>query len=134
MPSTEPTFTTVLSALRSLGAPPIGSPADIRAQATRLRAIAQGLGSSQALLASAGALRGAEGPGASRSRTAIAHQGKMLDVRVQGIDSLAARLDAAAASLEARQGEWNAAFHGRAAGLPGYLVSQAVGHLGWKLS
>lgn len=129
----EYTLGSVLSLLQPVGAPPIGSPGDIRAQAVRLRGIADGLGPSQALVAGAAKLPGAAGPGATRSRTAIAHEAKMLEDRVHGIRDLAARLDAAADSLESRQQAWSAAFQGRAGGLPGYLVSQAVQHLGWKL-
>lgn len=127
------TIGSVLSALQPIGAPPIGNPADLRAHAARLRAIADQLGPSQATLARAGKVTGAEGPGANSSRAALSHELQMLESRVHAIRTLAARLDSEAGSLEGSQQAWRYALQGRAAGLPGALVDQAIQRLGWSL-
>jgi hypothetical protein len=128
-----PTLGTVLSALRPLGAPPIGSPGDLRTHAARLRAIADGLAAPQTLLSAAAQVDGGEGPAADHTRASLAHERTMLDGRVDGIRELAAWLDAQAGELEAQQHAWRTALQRRALGLPGALVSQAVGHLGWTV-
>jgi hypothetical protein len=128
-----PTLGTVLSVLRPLGAPPLGNPADLRTHAARLRTIADGLAAPQTLLAAAARNDGGEGPAADDTRSTLTHERAMLDRRVHGIRELAAWLDAQAAALESGQHAWRTALQRRVLGLPGALVNQAVGHLGWRL-
>jgi hypothetical protein len=119
--------------IKTLGVPPIGSPAMVREHAAGLRRTADALDSGAGLLGSCANVDGYLGPAARRHHADASHEAHMLRTRLERLRALAARLEREANDLEHRQRAWRSSFAGKAVGLPGGLGHQALSHLGWKL-
>lgn len=126
------TLSSVLSALRPLGAPPVGNPGELRILGARVRQIAVDLGTRQSLMMDAGRVDGGEGPAADRSRSGIARARTLIDSDIADLHALADYLLREAANLEAGQHQWSSALRSLSNGLPRDLVRQALGSRGWS--
>jgi hypothetical protein len=133
MPAPTATLGDALALVRTLGAPPIGSPAAVREHAVHLRRVADQLETSANLLRASAHVDGYLGPAARRHEEQTRHEAAVMTQRIQRLRDLAARLEAEAGRLQGRQSAWRSSFAGRAAALPGSLAHQALSHLGWKL-
>lgn len=122
----------VVSQIAGLGHAPIGDPGHIRRYAADLRTRAGTIEGVLPLLASSERPVGFLGPAADRHGSRV-HSGYKHTGDVSSrLRALADQLDASAAQLQHDQAAWVKGLERRVAGVPHWLVDQALHQLGWK--
>jgi hypothetical protein len=127
------TLAEAIAAIRTLGAPPAGSPAQVRAHASHLRRTADQLDGAARLLESCAHVGGYLGPAARRHESSTAHEAAMLRQRIARLRDLANRLDGEAGGLDNRQRTWRSRYTSKANTLPSGLAARALAALGWRM-